>query len=95
MALDVVLDGAPSSAEARSTVDAVRDAVAEIPETYVAGPEAEAVDLSAAAGHDRNLIFPVVLGFVLVSLILLLRFLVAPVLLVATVVATYVVHLGF
>ncbi len=94
-AFDVVLDAAPSSPQARRTVDAVRDAVGQIPETYVAGPEAESVDLSAASGHDRAVIFPLVLGFVLVALILLLRSLVAPVLLVATVVATYVAALGF
>ena len=66
-----------------------------IPETYVAGPEAEAIDEAAASAHDRWLIFPLVLGLVLVALVLLLRSLVAPVLLVATVVATYVASLGF
>jgi RND superfamily putative drug exporter len=73
----------------------VRDAVSGIPQTYVAGPEAQAIDESAASVHDRWLIFPIVLGLVLVALVLLLRSVVAPVLLVATVVATYVASLGF
>ncbi|MFZ2012842.1 MAG: MMPL family transporter, partial [Nocardioides sp.] len=94
-ALNVVLDAAPSTPEAHATVLAVRDAVSGIPQTYVTGPEAQAIDESAASVHDRWLIFPIVLGLVLVALVLLLRSVVAPVLLVATVVATYVASLGF
>ena len=94
-ALDVVLDAAPSTPESHAGVLAVRDAVSGIPGTYVAGPEAQAIDESAASVHDRWLIFPVVLGLVLVALVLLLRSVVAPVLLVGTVVATYVASLGF
>jgi len=94
-ALNVVLRAAPSTPAAEATVHGVRDAVSGIPETYVAGPEAEAIDTAAASVHDRWVIFPIVLGLVLVALVLLLRSLVAPVLLVATVVATYVAALGF
>ena len=94
-ALDVVLDAAPSSPAAQDTVRAVRAAVADVPGTHVAGPEAVAVDQASASSRDRWVIFPLVLGLVLLSLVLLLRSLVAPVLLVATVVATYVASLGF
>ena len=92
--LAVVLDAEPGSTEAEDAVEAVRDAVATVPDTFVGGTEAEALDASAASGRDRLLILPLILGLVLVALAGLLRSLVAPVVLVATVVATYAASLG-
>ncbi len=58
------------------------------------GTEARALDAAQAAARDRALILPLILVLVLVSLIVLLRSLVAPPILVVTVVATYLAALG-
>ncbi len=60
----------------------------------VGGETATNVDLSAAAGHDRTLIIPIVLAVVLLMLALLLRSLVAPLVLVASVLLSYLASLG-
>ncbi len=92
--VDVVLDAAGGSPEARALVTDLRDALASYDETWVGGSEAEAVDEASAASRDRTLIIPLILVLVLGALVLLLRSVVAPVILVATVVATYVAALG-
>ncbi|WP_299052011.1 MMPL family transporter [uncultured Nocardioides sp.] len=91
---DVVLSVEPGSDDAEATVERMRDALADLPDTHVTGSEAEAVDEAAGAARDRLVVFPLILGLVLVALVLLLRALVAPLLLVAAVVATYVAALG-
>jgi RND superfamily putative drug exporter len=90
----VVLNSDPGSQAARETVRAVREAVRGIPETYVGGTEARQVDADDAAARDRGVIFPLILGLVLLSLVLLLRSVVAPVVLVGTVVLTFLAALG-
>ena len=55
---------------------------------------AEAIDEADASTRDRWVIFPVILALVLGALLLLLRSVVAPVLLVLTVLGTYVAALG-
>ncbi|GAB2868748.1 MMPL family transporter [Nocardioides pacificus] len=92
--IDVVLDADPSSAEARDAVGSLRDALASYDETYVGGPEAESLDEREAAGRDRLVILPLILGLVLLALFALLRSFVAPLLLVATVLGTYAASLG-
>jgi RND superfamily putative drug exporter len=93
--LSVVLDDPPDSEAARATVDRMRGALDDAPgESYVGGSAAEAVDEAAAATRDRWVIFPVILLLVLGSLLLLLRSIVAPVLLVLTVLGTYLASLG-
>lgn len=92
--LDVVLEGASGSDEARDTVAALRDSLADVDDTHVLGAEAEAIDETEAAGRDRLLILPLVLVLVLGALVLLLRAVVAPVLLVLTVLATYAASMG-
>lgn len=92
--VDVVLDAAGGSPEARALVTDLRDALASYDETWVGGSEAEAVDEASAASRDRTLIIPLILVLVLGALVLLLRSVVAPIILVATVVATYVAALG-
>ena len=92
--LDVVLASPAGSAAARDDVRAVRSALSSVPETFVGGSEAEAVDAADAASRDRLLIVPLVLALVAGALVLLLRSLVTPLLLVAAVVGTYLAALG-
>ncbi|WP_369046373.1 MMPL family transporter [Sinomonas sp. P10A9] len=60
----------------------------------VGGPTAVALDTNETTIHDRNLIIPVVLGVIFVILVLLLRSIVAPLLLVGTVVVSFAASLG-
>jgi RND superfamily putative drug exporter len=92
--VDVVLDAPAGSDQAQHAVRDLRTAVASYPQTWVGGSEAEAMDADAGAARDQWLIIPVILVLVLVGLLLLLRSVVAPVLLVATVVGTYFAALG-
>ena len=92
--IDAVIDAAPGSDEAADTVVRMRDAVSGFPDTHVGGTEAVALDASEASARDRQVILPLILLLVLVALAALLRSLVGPVVLVATVVATYLASLG-
>ena len=93
--LDVVLEDPPDSAAARDTVERMRDALDDVDgASHVGGTAAEAIDEGHASTRDRWVIFPVILGLVLVALLVLLRSVVAPVLLVLTVLGTYVAALG-
>lgn len=89
--VNAVLSGAPGTNGA--TIERMRDAVGPLGAS-VTGSEAIALDAEAAADRDLRLIVPIILGLVVISLMLLLRSLVAPVLLVATVVMTYVASMG-
>ncbi len=91
--VSVVLGSRPGTAEAREDVVALRQAVSD-GATYVGGTQAEAIDEQEAAARDRTVILPVIVALVLGALVLLLRSAVAPLLLVATVLATYVASLG-
>ena len=90
----VVIDADPGSDAAADTVVALRDAVADLPDTHVGGTEAVALDASEASARDRQVILPIILLLVLVALAALLRSVVAPVVLVVTVVTTYLASLG-
>lgn len=92
--LSVVLDADPDSEAAQDTIGQVREALAAVPSTYVGGATAEAVDLADAAARDQRVVIPLVLVLVLGALLLLLRSVVAPVLLVLTVVGTYAAAMG-
>lgn len=92
--VQAVLDARPGTSEAERSVKDIRGAVADLPDTHVGGTEAKALDSSEATGHDQRLIFPLILALVVVALGLLLRSLVAPIILVCTVVATYFASLG-
>ncbi|GAB3454139.1 MMPL family transporter [Kineococcus endophyticus] len=85
----------PGTAASRDTVKALREAVhAAAPGTLVGGTEAEALDVRTATVRDLQVVTPLIVLIVLVVLVVLLRSLVAPLLLVATVLATYVAALG-
>lgn len=92
--VDVVLDAGSGTDEAEDAIVALRESLSAYDETWVGGAEAESLDEGAAAEQDRTLIVPLVLGLVLVTLMLLLRSVMAPILLVATVVGTYFAALG-
>ncbi|KQV64242.1 hypothetical protein ASC64_15825 [Nocardioides sp. Root122] len=92
--IDAVPDASPGSDEAQALVGDVRDAVAGFDDTHVGGGDAEAVDAEEYAAKDRLTILPFILLLVLGALVLLLRSVVAPLLLVATVVGTYAASMG-
>jgi len=90
------LTSPPDSAAAFGTVDRVRDAVHAIPGAHamVGGNTAITLDIARAADHDREVIIPVILVLVLGVLGLLLRAVVAPIMLVATVALSFAASLG-
>jgi RND superfamily putative drug exporter len=86
----------PDSQAAFAAVDKARDRVHAVPgaDAMVGGNTAVNLDVQRAAQFDRNLIIPVVLAVVLIILALLLRSILAPLLLVATVVLSFAAALG-
>ena len=94
--LQGTLTSAPDSNAAYSTVDRVRAAVHAVPGAHalVGGNTAVNLDVQRAAGHDRNVIIPLILLVVFVILALLLRAILAPVMLIATVVLSFAAALG-
>ena len=94
--LQATLRDAPDSPAARATIDRVRASAHAVPggDALVGGNTAVALDVDRAAAHDDRLIMPIVLFVVFLILALLLRAIVAPVLLVATVVLSFAAALG-
>lgn len=94
--LEGTLLAAPDSQAGYDTVDRVRTAVHAVPgaDAKVGGGTAINLDVQRAARHDRDLIIPVVLVVVFLILTLLLRAVVAPLLLIATVVLSFGAALG-
>jgi RND superfamily putative drug exporter len=82
------------SPEAEQVIREIRAALAPVDGAVVGGYTAGRIDVRAAAGRDRSLIIPLVLGLVLVMLVVLLRSIVAPVLLVGTVVLSFLATMG-
>ena len=94
--VDVVLTSEPGTEESRATVVALRtelDGVGD-GQALVGGAAAERVDVRATNAADRAVVIPLVLVLVALVLIVLLRSLLAPVLLVATVALSYLASLG-
>jgi RND superfamily putative drug exporter len=94
--LEATLTSAPDSQAAYTTIDQARTAVHAIPgaDAFVGGGTAINLDVSHASAHDRNLIIPIILLVVFIILGLLLRALIAPVMLIATVVLSFAAALG-
>jgi RND superfamily putative drug exporter len=94
--LQGTMQAAPDSDEGYDTVDRVRAAVhpVEGADAKVGGNSAINLDVSRSSRRDRDLIIPIVLLVVFVILALLLRALLAPVLLIATVVLSFAAALG-
>ncbi|MGW1271123.1 MMPL family transporter [Streptomyces sp. NPDC002491] len=88
---------APSDSEAaKQTVERVRDAVHEVPDAdaLVGGGTAALLDMDKATTHDNLVIIPLVLVVVLLILSGLLRALIAPLVLVGTVILSFAAALG-
>jgi putative drug exporter of the RND superfamily len=94
--LEGTLTSAADSQAGFDTVDRLRAAVHDIPgaDAKVGGGSAVNLDIQRATRHDRNLVVPLVLAVVLAVLGLVLRAVVAPLLLVATVVLSFGAALG-
>ncbi|MEV4769112.1 MMPL family transporter [Micromonospora humida] len=94
--LEATLTDPPDGDAAERTIRDLREAVHRVPaaDAVVGGFTAIDVDTSDASTRDRNVIIPVVLVVIAVILALLLRALVAPVLLIATVVLSFLATLG-
>jgi RND superfamily putative drug exporter len=87
----------PSDSEAaKQTVERVRDAVHAVPDAdaKVGGGSAALLDMDRATTHDNVLIIPLVLVVVLLILCVLLRALIAPLLLIGTVILSFAAALG-
>ncbi|HEV2058007.1 MAG TPA: MMPL family transporter [Solirubrobacteraceae bacterium] len=94
--LNAVLRPAPFSTEAFALIDDIRAAAkrAAGPQTLVGGATAIERDLREATGRDTRVIVPVALVVVFLILMLLLRALVAPLMLIATVILSFLAALG-
>ena len=94
--LNGTLTSAPDSQAAFDTIDRVRAAVHAVPgaNALVGGNTAVNLDISRASAHDRAVIIPVILAVVFLILSLLLRALIAPIMLIATVVLSFAAALG-
>ncbi|MFB9721678.1 MMPL family transporter [Planobispora longispora] len=84
------LKDAPDSRAAYETVERLR----EIPGATVGGTAAVNLDGTLASERDLRVVVPLILGVILVILVVLLRALVAPLLLMATVVLSFAAALG-
>ncbi|VXC38699.1 conserved membrane hypothetical protein [Arthrobacter sp. 8AJ] len=93
--INATLKNAADSLEAEETIKALRTEVKAVdPGALVGGVTATALDTNTTAQRDLLVIIPVVLVVILFILMLLLRSIVAPVLLVLSVVLSYAAALG-
>ncbi|MDX3692733.1 MMPL family transporter [Streptomyces europaeiscabiei] len=93
---EATMSDAADSEAAKQTVERVRDAVHEVPDAdaQVGGGTAALLDMDEATTHDNILIIPLVLLVVLLILCALLRALIAPLLLIGTVILSFAAALG-
>ncbi|MGW0345674.1 MULTISPECIES: MMPL family transporter [Streptomyces violaceoruber group] len=89
--LTVLASAPPQSAAENATIENLRD---KLDGSYVGGPSAEQIDLEDTNARDTAIVVPLVLLSVLLILTVLLRSLVAPLILVAAVVAVWGAALG-
>jgi RND superfamily putative drug exporter len=94
--LEGTLTAASNTKAAFATVDRLRDAVHAVPgaEAKVGGGNAITLDYKRAAEHDRTLLVPLVLVVVALIIGVLLRAVVAPLVLLGTVVLSFAAALG-
>ncbi|MEV4120976.1 efflux RND transporter permease subunit [Micromonospora sp. NPDC049645] len=106
--VDVVLDAEPGTTASDRAIEALRTAVAAVPDSappaaadadapsgaIVGGSVAATYDSDEANDRDLRLILPIILLLVGAVLVLLLRGLLAPLLLVLTVIASFFASLG-
>ncbi|KUN92196.1 hypothetical protein AQJ67_40560 [Streptomyces caeruleatus] len=89
--ISVLATAPPQSAGETATIEALRD---RLDGSYVGGASAEQIDLKDTNARDRMVVVPIVLLSVLLILVALLRSVVAPLILVAAVVAVWGAALG-
>ncbi|MDN3020323.1 MMPL family transporter [Streptomyces sp. S.PB5] len=89
--ISVIATSAPQSAGETKTIEALRD---RLDDSLVGGASAQQLDLADTNARDRLIVIPIVLVSVLLILIVLLRSVVAPLILVAAVVAVWGAALG-
>ncbi|MBT1677461.1 MMPL family transporter [Curtobacterium aurantiacum] len=93
--LEATLSDPADSDAAEQTVRALRTAVERVdPDAVVGGVTATAVDTNDTGIRDRTLIIPVVLVVILLILMLLLRSIVAPLVLIGSVIVSFAAALG-
>jgi putative drug exporter of the RND superfamily len=94
--LQGTLTSPPDSQAAFNTIDRAREAVHAIPGAHamVGGNTAITLDIARAADHDREVIIPIILVLVFGILGLLLRAVIAPIMLIATVALSLAAALG-
>ena len=94
--INVTLSAAAETPKAFAAIKNLRAAVGPIvgANALVGGLDAQTLDVKSAQEHDQNYVIPLILGLVFLVLVLLLRSLIAPILLLATVVASYFASLG-
>src|SRR3954470_10321190 len=87
---------APDTAAEYDTIKRVRTAVHAVSgaEAIVGGPSAENLDTEVTTSRDEKLVIPLVLAVVLIVLGLLLRSIVAPLILMATVIVSFAAAVG-
>jgi putative drug exporter of the RND superfamily len=93
--IQAILKPNPYSTEAFDLIEPIRDAAeGAVPGTLVGGPTAVEFDVRDAASWDSMVIPPLILVVVFLILIGLLRALVAPLVLIGTVILSYLAALG-
>jgi putative drug exporter of the RND superfamily len=94
--VDATLTAPPDSQAAFNTIDRLRTTVHAVPgaNAMVGGDTAVTLDIARAADHDRDVIIPIILVLVFLILGLLLRAIIAPIMLMATVVLSFGASLG-
>jgi putative drug exporter of the RND superfamily len=93
--IQATLEPQPYSTEAFDLVDPIRDAAHRAaPGTLLGGPSAVEFDVREAAAWDSTVIPPLVLVVVFLILLVLLRALIAPLVLVGTVILSFLAALG-
>ena len=92
----VAMAEAADSATATTTVDRLRTQLSAIPNAgaQIGGTTAIGIDEEASAAHDRDWVIPIVLAISFVILMLLLRSLLAPLLLLGSVILSFLAALG-
>lgn len=90
------LSDPPDSEAAEAVIGVLRAELVAVPgaDALVGGPTAVSYDISEANLRDRNVIIPLVLFVISIILIILLRSLVAPLILITTVVLSFFATLG-
>jgi RND superfamily putative drug exporter len=94
--LQATLDTDPYGERAEQTIDRLRDAVHAVPAAgaLVGGETAIQLDTERAASRDNKVVMPLILAIVFLILVVLLRAVVAPLILLASVVLSFAAALG-